>query len=187
MLFRYTTKEVVTKVASFPIDAYPLLVCLSVHQDQIDVVSVIQGTMSNAETLACLLEAHKKFDRRTELLHSKTLHRNLPSNRNQSTLATVLKSLTEHSPTIQRITKQFENSFMQIVGIDQVENATWLTQYLEQKKIIDARLGHDQTEQLLFHGCSRSAAEEIIQHGFDHKLIGMHGIIYFIRKVIKFN
>jgi hypothetical protein len=178
MLLRYTTKEVVTTVASFPIDAYPLLVCLSVHQGQIDVVSVIQSSMSYTETLAQLLESRKKFDRRTELPHSKPVHTNLVSNENQSTLAHVLKPLTEHSSAIKRITKEFENSYMQIIRIDQVENTTWLPQYLEQKKIIDTRLGSTHNEKYLFHGCPRSAAEQIIQHGFDHKLIGMHGNIF---------
>jgi hypothetical protein len=178
MLFRYTTKEVATTVASFPIDAYPLLVCLSVHQGQIDVVSVIQGTMSNAETLAQLLESRKKFNRRTELLHSKPAHTNLVSNENQSTLEHVLKPLIERSLTIESITKEFENSYKKIVRIEQVENATWLPKYLEQKKIMDTQPGHDQNEKFLFHGCPRSAAEQIIQYGFDHKLIGMHGNIF---------
>jgi len=178
MLSRYTTTEVAKTVASFPMDAYPLLVCLSVHQNQIDVVSVIQGTMSNAETLAQLLESRKKFDRRTEFLHSKLVNTNLVSNENRSTLEHILKPLIKRSPTIESITKEFENSYKQIVRIEQVENATWHPQYLEQKKIIAAGLEHDQNEQLLFHGCSRSAAEQIIQHGFDHKLIGMHGNIF---------
>jgi hypothetical protein len=169
---------VVTTVASFPIDAYPLLVCLSVHQDQIDVVSIVQGTMSNVETLAQLVESHKKFDRRTELPHSKLVHINHVLDENQTILSNVLKPLTERSSIIERITEHFEKSYMQIVRIDQVENARWLSNYLGQKKIINTRLGHDQNEQLLFHGCLRSAAEQIIQHGFDHKLIGMHGNIF---------
>ncbi|CAF3351406.1 unnamed protein product [Rotaria sp. Silwood1] len=178
MLFKYTTKEVTMTIASYPVDAYPLLVCLSVHQGQIDVVSVIQGTMSNEETYAVLLETRKKFDHRAELSHSKICHTHIISNENQSMPAGVLKLNTEYSSIIERITREFENSFMQIIRIDKVENATWLVQYLEQKKLIDARLGHDQSEQYLFHGCSCSAAEKIIQHGFDHKLIGMHGVSY---------
>jgi hypothetical protein len=178
MLLRYTTKEVARTVDSFSIDAYPLLVCLSVHQGQIDVVSIIEGTMSRTETIAQLLESRKKFDRRTELLHSKPASTNIVLNENQFILADVLKPLLKRSPTITKITKDFEKSYMQIVRIDQVENGTWLSHYLEQKKMIDTRLDHDQNEQFLFHGCSRSAAENIVQRGFDHKLIGMHGKIF---------
>jgi hypothetical protein len=104
-------------------------------------------------------------------------HTNLVSNKNASIPTSVLTSLAEHTPTIERITEDFENSYMQIVRIEQVENPTKLIQYLEQKKIIDDRLGHDQSERFLFHGCSRSAAEGIVQYGFDDKLIGTHGNI----------
>ncbi|CAF0866700.1 unnamed protein product [Rotaria sordida] len=178
MLFKYTTKEVTTTIASYPIDAYPLLVCLSIHQNQIDIVSTIKGTMSSEETFVNLVETRKKFDRRAELPHSNICRTNIISNENQSMLANVLKPHTKYSPITERITRDFKNSFMQIIRIDQVENETWLKEYLEQKKLIDVRLGHDNSEQYLFHGCSRSAAENIIQHGFDHKLIGMHGVLY---------
>jgi hypothetical protein len=178
MLRKYTTRAVADTIASYPIDAYPLLVCLSVHQGQIDIVSVIQGTMSRTEAMAELVDSRKKFERRAELPHSKPVHKNLVSNQNHSTLTQLLKPLTEHSSDIDKIRKDFDKCYMQIVRIDHVENATWLPPYLEQKKIINTRLGQNQNEYLLFHGCSRSAAEEIIQHGFDPKLIGMHGRIF---------
>ncbi|CAF0859878.1 unnamed protein product [Rotaria sordida] len=178
MLFKYTTKEVTTTIASYPIDAYPLLVCLSIHQNQIDIVSTIKGTMSSEETFVNLVETRKKFDRRAELPHSNICRTNIISNKNQSMPTNVLKSHTKYSPITERIARDFKNSFMQIIRIDQVENEKWLKEYLEQKKLIDVRLGHDNSEQYLFHGCSRSAAENIIQHGFDHKLIGMHGASY---------
>jgi hypothetical protein len=175
MLLQYTPYEVTIKVASFPIDAYPLLVCLSVHQDRIDIVSVIQGSMTTDEILADLIESRKKFDRRTELPHSTMSHINRVSNESQSISAHTIKPITEWSPIVEKITRDFKNSNMQINRIDQVDNETRLMQYLEQKKIIDARLGHDNSEKFLFHGCPRSAAEEIIKRGFDHNLIGMHG------------
>ena len=175
MLFQYTTKEVTTTITSFPVDSYPLLVCLSVHQGQIDIISVIKGTMTRDETLVELSESRKKFHRRTELPHSKMSPANLVSNKNASIPTSVLTSPPERTPIIQRITEDFEKSYMEIVRIEQVENAIKLTQYLEQKKIIDDRLGHNESEQFLFHGCSRSAAEGIVQYGFDDKLIGMHG------------
>jgi hypothetical protein len=178
MLHKYTTREVANTIASYPTDAYPLLVCLSVHQDQIDVVSIIQGTMSEAETITKLISSRKKFDRRAELSHSKVVHKNLVSNQNDLIPTQLLEPLTQHSSAIDKIKKDFKKYHMQIIRIDHVKNAIWLPQYLEQKKIIDTRLGHNKNEHLLFHGCSRSAAEEIIQHGFDPKLIGMHGKIF---------
>jgi hypothetical protein len=39
---------------------------------------------------------------------------------------------------------------MHIVRIDQIEYATWFIEYVEKKKIIDIRLDHNKTEQLLF-------------------------------------
>lgn len=178
MLLKYTTEEVVTTVKSFSVDAYPLLVCLSVHQGQIDVVSVIQGSMSTAETRAQIIESRNKFNRRTELPHSKSVSKELVSNENQSTLTHLLKPLVECSSIIETITKDFKESSMKIIRIDQVENATWLPKYLKQKEIIDARINHNQNEQFLYHGCSRPAAEQIIQRGFDHRLIGKHGNIF---------
>ncbi len=175
MLHKYTTREVADTIASYPIDAYPLLVCLSVHQGQIDIVSVIQGTMSRTEAMAELVDSRKKFERRAELPHSKPVHKNLVSNQNHSTLTQLLKPLTEHSSDIDKITEDFKNWYMQIVRIDSVEHATWLPPYLEKKKIIDTRSDQNQNEYLLFHGCSRSSAEKIIEHGFDHSLIGRHG------------
>lgn len=188
MLLKYTTKDVVTTVASFSPDMYPLLVCLSVHQGQIDVLSVINGTMTRDETHADLLESRKKFDHRTELPHSKSSNKSLIFDENQSIPRYVLKPCTEYSPTIQKITKDFEKYHMHIVRIDQVENDTWFKEYINQKQIIDAQLGRDKTEQLLFHGCSRSAAENIIQYGFDQKLIGMHGNTFELKSNnIQFN
>ena len=175
MLLKYTTREVANTVSSYPVDAYPLLVCLSIHQGQIDIVSVIEGSMSKAETIAQLVDSRKKFVRRNELPHSKAVHGIILSDKNQSAATYLFKSSVERPPTMDEITRKFNNSSMKIVRIDQIENNAWLSEYLKQKTIIDTRLGHDQNERLLFHGCSRSAAKEIIQNGFDHKLIGMHG------------
>ncbi|CAF2878944.1 unnamed protein product [Rotaria sp. Silwood2] len=182
MLFKYTTEAVIMTIISYPLDAYPLLVCLSVHQSQIDVVSVIQGTMSSEETYTNLLETRKKFDRRAELLHSKICHKSIISNENNQLMRTViLKPHTEYSSTVEKMIRDFQNSSMQIVRIEKVEHASWSIQYFEQKKlmkIINVQSDHNESEKYLFHGCSRSTAEKIIQHGFDHKLIGMHGVSY---------
>jgi hypothetical protein len=165
-------------VSSFSVDRYPLLVCLSIHEGQIDIVSIIQGNMTLDETLADLLTSCEKFNHRAELPYSKRLPPILVSNEHQFIPTSVLKPLNEYSPTLQRLISDFNDYSMNIIRIDEVENATWRLQYLKQKETIDARLGHNQTDQLLFHGCPRSAAEGVIDHGFDHKLIGKHGKLF---------
>jgi hypothetical protein len=179
MLLEYTTNDIMKTMKSFSIDAYPLLICLSVHQSQIDIVSIIQGNMSPDETLADLLTTREKFNHRAKLPYSKCLRSiNTSNEHHESMPASVLKPFIGCSPTLQRIISDFKKSSMDIIRIDEVENSTWRLQYLKQKEMVDARLGHNQTEHLLFHGSPRSAAEGIIERGFDHKLIGKHGKLF---------
>jgi hypothetical protein len=102
---KYTTEEVVTTVDLFSLDMYSLLVFLSVHQNQIDFVSVINHTMSSNETLADFFKSYKKFDYRMELPHSKSPYRNLISNEIQSIPRHILKPCTERLRNIEKSLK----------------------------------------------------------------------------------
>ncbi|CAF4852853.1 unnamed protein product, partial [Rotaria sp. Silwood2] len=70
-----------------------------------------------------------------------------------------------------RVAADFDGKASSIVRIDRIENAVWLMQYLNQKQIVDARLGYDDTEKLLFHGCPYAAAEQILQQAFSIRSI----------------
>ncbi|CAF4224454.1 unnamed protein product [Adineta steineri] len=86
--------------------------------------------------------------------------------------------LLEGSAEYDEIANRLAIAYRRILRIYNIVVPDWSIDYAYQKTIIDARIGHKQTEHLLFHGCTPSAADSIIQHRFDHELIGLHGTSY---------
>ncbi|CAF1265555.1 unnamed protein product [Adineta steineri] len=148
-------------------DTYPLLLCIMLQHGQLQIISKIYGQMSREEVYLELLRAHDKFDRRTQTFNiledSSLLCKDF--------LAILLEDSAEYVETVNKLAILHRP----ILRIYIINVPHWVKNYTYQKKIIDARIGHRDTERLLFHGCTPSAAASIIQHRFDHELIGLHG------------
>lgn len=166
----YAGEEVATIIDSTPRDIYPLLVCLIFDRGQIKVECIIEGLMSDTEAFALLIQAREAFSSRFEL---PSLH--AISTENWSMPASTLTSVPKESDEFRRVAADFGGGAPSVIHIDQIKNTIWLLQYLKQKKMVDARVGYDANEKLLFHGCYYEAAEQILQRGFDHDRIGRHG------------
>ena len=95
--------------------------------------------------------------------------------------------MKKNSNEFRNVAADFDGGASSIVRIQRIENTVWLLQYLNQKELVDAKTGHDETEKLLFHGCSYDAAEQILQQGFDHNRIGSHGKIINIKTGLCFD
>ncbi|CAF1265647.1 unnamed protein product [Adineta steineri] len=150
-------------------NTYPLLVCITLQHGQLQITNKIRGTMSCDEVYEELVSAHDKFNRRVEtfnMLKDSSLVFN-----------EFLTILLEGSAEYDEIANRLAIAHRRILRIYNIDVLDWLKDYTHQKTIIDARIGRKDTEHLLFHGCTPSAADSIIQHRFDHKLIGQHGKI----------
>ncbi|CAF1531624.1 unnamed protein product, partial [Adineta steineri] len=170
MLKRQIGNRVVASIMSIATDTYPLLLCIMLQHGQLQITNKIRGTMSCDEVYEELVSAHDKFNRRVEtfnILEDSSLVSN-------EFLTILLKSSAEYV----EIANKLAISHRRILRVYNIDVLDWLKDYTHQKTIIDARIGHEQTELLLFHGCTPSAADSIIQHRFDHELIGLHGAYY---------
>ncbi|CAF3455280.1 unnamed protein product [Rotaria sp. Silwood2] len=147
-------------------------------------VTIIKATyfnkpkISDIEAFALLIQARDAFDARFELPDTSGLSLTNISRENWSIPASTLIQVPKESDEFRRVAADFDGGASSIVRIDRIENAVWLMQYLNQKQIVDARLGHDDTEKLLFHGCPYAAAEQILQQAFDHSRIGRNGTYF---------
>ncbi len=169
-------EEVASIIDSSSTDVYPLLVCLIFDRGQIKVENVIQGIMPDNEVFELLIQAREAFAARFELPDTTGLSLTSISTENWFIQASTLTPVAIESDEFQRVAADFDGGASSIVRIDRIENILWLMEYLNQKQIIDTRVGHDANEKLLFHGCPYSAAEQILQKGFDHDRIGRHGM-----------
>lgn len=177
-------EEAAAMIASSPPDLYPLLVCLIFDRGQIKVETIIQGLMSENEAFALLIQAREAFRDRFELPDTTGLNMRTIATENWSIPPSTLTEVPKDSAEFRRVANDFDGGSDSIVRIDRIENTVWLWQYLEQKSIIDGRVVHDESEKLLFHGCPYSAAEQILQQGFDHDRIGRNGKSIDERKLL---
>jgi hypothetical protein len=131
--------------------------------------------MSDSEAFDLLIQARDAFGSRFELPDTTGLSLRAISTENWSIPASTLMQVPKESDEFQRVAADFDGGAPSIVRIDRIENTIWLLQYLNQKEMVDTRIGYDTNEKLLFHGCPYTAAEQILQQGFDHDRIGRHG------------
>ncbi|CAF1556227.1 unnamed protein product [Rotaria sp. Silwood1] len=171
-------EEVAAVIDSSPTEIYPLLICLGFDRGQIKVESIIQEIMSESEIFALLIQARDAFDARFDLPDTSGLSLRNISTENWSIPKSTLIQVSKESDEFRRVGADFDGGISSIVRIDRIENTIWLIQYLNQKQMIDARLGHNDTEKLLFHGCPYAAAEQILQQAFDHNRIGRNGTYF---------
>ena len=174
-IVRHVGEEAATMIASTPQDFYPLLVCLIFDRGQIKVETIIQGPMSENEAFALLIQAREAFRDRFELPDTTGMNMRAIATENWSIPPSTLTEVPKESTEFQHVADDFDGGARSIVRIDRIENTVWLLQYLDQKTLIEGRLGHDESEKLLFHGCPYDAAEQILQQGFDHDRIGRNG------------
>jgi hypothetical protein len=173
MLHIHLGNEVEEIVASSPIDVHPMLICLMYNNGQVEITKIIQGSVSNNDTLDYLKQARNLFDSRIENPDLTDYHLKAVSNEGWSLLSSELKSLQRTSEEFKRIANQFVGQPERVIQIDKIENSSWLFQYLNQKKDIYNHCNHDQIEELLVFPCSQASAQHIIHNGFnnDHKCI----------------
>ncbi|CAF1109370.1 unnamed protein product [Adineta steineri] len=171
-------EEVGAVIDSSSIEIYPLLICLIFDRGVIKVESIIQGTMSESEAFSLLIETRDAFDSRFDLPDTTGLSLTTVSTENWSVPASVLTKVNKESGEFRRVAADFDDGASSIVEIHRIDNTVWLMQYLNQKKMIDNRIGDDATEKLLFHGCPYASAEQILNNGFDHLRIGRNGTYY---------
>ncbi|CAF1463734.1 unnamed protein product [Rotaria sordida] len=171
-------EEVAAIIVSSPTEVYPLLICLIFDQGQIKVECIIQGIMSESEAFGLLIQARDAFGDRFELPDTSGLSLTNISTENWSIPASNLIQVPTASDEFRRVAADFDGGASSIIRIDRIENTIWLMQYLNQKQMVDARLGYNDTERLLFHGCPYAAAEQILQQAFDHSRIGRNGTYY---------
>lgn len=160
---------------SSSIDNYPLLICLIFDRGQIKVECTIEGLMSDNEAFTLLVQARDAFNGRFELPDTTGMSLTTISKENWSIPASTLTQVPNESEEFRRVAADFDDGASSVVRIDRIENTIWLLQYLNQKETVVARMGHDESEKLLFHGCPYAAAEQILQQGFDHYRIGRNG------------
>lgn len=174
-IVRHVGEEAAALIATSPRDFYPLLVCLIFDRGQIKVETIIQGSMSESEAFALLIQAREAFRDRFELPDTTGLNMRNIATENWSIPPSTLTEVPKESAEFRHVADDFDGGSASIVRIDRIENTVWLLQYLDQKSLIEGRLGHDESEKLLFHGCPYGAAEQILQQGFDHDRIGRNG------------
>ncbi|CAF2455598.1 unnamed protein product [Rotaria sp. Silwood2] len=177
-LATHVGEEIATVIHSSPTELYPLLVCLIFNQGEIKIECIIQGIMSDSEVFGHLIQVRDTFSDQFHLPDTTGLSLTSIQTENWSIPASTLTQVSLESNEFRRVAVDFNEEASSIVRIDRIENTVWLMQYLNQKRIVDARLGHNDTEKLLFHGCQYAAAEQILQQAFDHNRIGRHGASY---------
>ncbi len=168
-------EEVATIIDSTPRDMYPLLVCLIFDRGQIKVERIIDGLTLDSEVFDLLIQARDAFSNRFELPDTTGLSLTNISTENWSIPESTLTQVPKESDEFRRVAADFDGGAPSVVRIDRIENTIWLLQYLDQKETVDARVGHDANEKLLFHGCPYEAADQILRRGFDHDRIGRNG------------
>ena len=155
-------------------DVYPLLIGLTLHHGQIKVARFIGGGHLPSDALNSLIDTCDAFAARAES-HDLGLAAILEPNWeiSPSTFSTASPGTSE----FREVAQHFRHLRVSIIRIQRIHNFQWFSAYTQQKRIVDARLGHSSSDQLLFHGCPYAAAEEILRVGFDHGRIGTIGAL----------
>ncbi|CAF1301149.1 unnamed protein product [Adineta steineri] len=143
--------QITASIMRVAVDSYPLLLCITLQHGQLQIIGKISGTMSCNEVYQKLLSAHDKFDRRIETFNM--------SKDSSLVFNDFLTILLEDSIEYDEIANKLAIAHRRILRIYNIDVPDWSIDYTHQKAIIDARI----------------AADNIIQHGFDHDLIGQHG------------
>ncbi|CAF0879463.1 unnamed protein product [Rotaria sordida] len=181
MLLEHAGPNVTATVVTIPIDEYPQLICLLYDQDQVNAIKVIYNPddcTSVDEIYMRLLSITERFNSSMEILKDKIQSFSILSSCSWSPPTSQLHILNQQTDEFRNVASYFTNDHCQIICIERIKNERWCTTYQKEKKTIDERLHFTQTDRVLFHGCLRTASEEILQRGFHQKIVGIHGTDY---------
>ncbi|CAF4711246.1 unnamed protein product, partial [Rotaria sp. Silwood2] len=132
---KHLGEGVTTIINSLSINFYPLLVCLSFNEGQINIDTIIDGTVSDSEAFSRLLEICEKMNSQLELPDTTGLPMSAVSIENWSMPASNLTQVPQQSEEFQRMAEDFrigEVGSSTIIRIDRIENLTWLVQYFNE-------------------------------------------------------
>ena len=180
IIIKHAGEEVAAIIDSSPKEIYPLLICLIILRGEIKVDCVIHGDMSVDEIFVLLTQTYDAFRPRFGSPDTTGLQLTHISKENWSVPPSTLTEVLKESDEFQRVADDFDGGAASIISVHRIDNTVWLIEYLNQKQLVDNRVGHNNTEKLLFHGCPYDAAEQILCHGFDHKRIGANGKILYL-------
>jgi hypothetical protein len=171
--------EIEQTVASSPIDAYPMLICVMYNNGRVEIANTIKGYVSPDDTLDFLMEARYKFDCRIETPHPGDRLCQPVLNDVWSMSSSVLKPIERTSEEFKRIASEFVGQTEQVIQIDKIENLSWFSQYLDQKRAIPNHCSNNQFEQILVFSCSQVNAEDILRNGFNNDHEGIYHLVTF--------
>ncbi|CAF1080820.1 unnamed protein product [Rotaria sp. Silwood1] len=181
MLLKHVGPKVTAMMAKIPIDDYPQLICFLCEQDQINAIKVIShpdNSSSVDEIYMRLLNLREQFDSSMEIIHSKIQNSSISFCDSWSPPMSQLHVLDQQTDEFRNVASYFIDNRCQIIRVERIENEIWHNIYKKEKKTIDKRLYSNSTDRVLFHGCLQTASEEILQRGFDKRIIGIHGTDY---------
>ena len=91
----------------------------------------------------------------------------------------VLNEDTEEYKSIKQLFDQtMFNRYKSIKSIERIQNQRWYKQYAAHRDAMNERL-KENTERRLFHGCSETAANSIIEECFNRAFAGVNGVCFF--------
>ncbi|CAF0849661.1 unnamed protein product [Rotaria sordida] len=85
----------------------------------------------------------------------------------------------EYTSMVNCFDQTMKGIYTSIIRIERIQNQRWFLQYQVHRQEFNKRLAID-TERLLYHGCSQSAANLIIEDCFNRSFAGAHGTTYGI-------
>lgn len=86
----------------------------------------------------------------------------------------VHRNTEEYSIIITEFDKTMADNYRKITRIERVQNERWHKQYLVHRDDFQKRLQMN-TEKFLYHGCSETAADSIIDEYFNRSFAGKNG------------
>ncbi|CAF1433138.1 unnamed protein product [Adineta ricciae] len=110
-----------------------------------------------------------------------SISRILPSNWTQSADNSLRCLVPFNTQEYNSIANDFDQTmngrYTSILRIERIQNVRWFVQYFAHSREFNKRL-NENTERRLYHGCSHSAADSIIQDCFNRSFAGTHGATY---------
>ncbi|CAF4317306.1 unnamed protein product, partial [Rotaria magnacalcarata] len=90
---------------------------------------------------------------------------------------TLLRETEEYNSIVTKFNEAMTGKYTEIVRIERIQNETWYMQYLTHHLEFKSRLGMD-TEQRLYHGSTKEAADDIVKSWFNRSFAGVNGTVY---------
>jgi hypothetical protein len=96
----------------------------------------------------------------------------------------------EYKSIVTKFNEAMTGKYTEILSIERIQNETWYMQYLTHNLAFKARLSMD-TEQRLYHGSTKEAADDIVKSWFNRSFAGVNGtysvfFVFYHRIVVLF-